>query len=237
VRAFPIDVSTIRRVRRRLALVIAASLALAVVSGAGPAGAAAPPCGSVIVAGGSWLGGAGVPVKSNGAQQNTGYNCGSYSTANPAVQYGNAWQCVELAARLYYVKGWGTVRAGGNGGAKYIPEGSPGLTFHANGSGYKPVPGDLVIHSNGTYGHVTVVDRVVGSTVYAVEQNASVTGRRSYTLSGSTLSATNVLVRGVMHSPKNHGQEEVRLQRRRPFGHRLVRGLEQRLDPDAAVHR
>lgn len=37
-------------------------------------------------------------------------------------------------------RGWGTVRAGGNGGAKYIPEGSPNLEFHPNGSGYIAVP-------------------------------------------------------------------------------------------------
>jgi hypothetical protein len=163
----------------------------------------APKCGSVILSGGSWLGGAGVDVHSNGAKQGTGVNCGSDSTKDPSVQDGNAWQCVELAARLYYVKGWGAVHAGGNGGAAYIPEGSPSLTFHQNGSGYVPVPGDLIIFSAtaaNKYGHVAVVNSVSGGIVYDVEQNASLSGTNKLSISGSTISGG---VRGIEHSPKN----------------------------------
>jgi hypothetical protein len=181
---------------------------------AGTAQAAAPPCGTVILAGSSWLGGSGVNVHSNGQYQGTGNSCGNrgaISQSNPSVQDGYAWQCVELATRLYYVKGWGAVRADGGAGAgtyrygaKYIPEGSPSLTFHTNGSGYVPVPGDLIIF-NGTstngYGHVAVVDSVAGGKVNDVEENASTDGRGNLTISGSTISGN---VRGVEHSPSNH---------------------------------
>jgi hypothetical protein len=163
----------------------------------------APACGSVILSGGSWLGGAGVDVHSNGEYQGKAVDCGSDSTTNPSVQDGNAWQCVELAARLYYVKGWGAVHTGGNGGAAYIPEGSPSLTFHPNGSGYIPVPGDLIIFNataSNPYGHVAVVDSVSGGIIYDVEQNASLTGTNQLSISGSTISGG---VRGVEHSPKN----------------------------------
>ena len=127
-----------------------------------PAPAEAATCSAVEVAAGSWLGGAGVLVHSNGADQGTGSSCAGLSTANPSVQEGYGWQCVELAARLYAVKGWGRVFADGGAaagsfryGAEYIPEGSPGLSFHRNGSGYLPVPGDLIIESYpGGWGHV-----------------------------------------------------------------------------------
>ena len=63
----------------------------------------------------------------------------------------------------------------------------PDPSFHRNGSGYLPVPGDLIIESYpGGWGHVSVVDHTVGNAVYAVEQNASANGRHTYTLTGST---------------------------------------------------
>jgi hypothetical protein len=150
-------------------------------------------------------------VHSNGIYQGTGDSCAGWSTANPAAQDGYGWQCVELAARLYAVKGWGGVRADGGPtagtyryGAKYIPEGSPGLQFHSNGSGYIPVSGDLIVEWSATWGHVSVVDHTVGGSIYAVEQNASLTGRHTYGLSGSTLTGQyGSSVRGVMHAPAN----------------------------------
>jgi len=117
---------------------------------------------------------------------------------------------VELASRLYAVEGWGTVRAdGGVGagtyryGAKYIPEGSPNLEWHPNGSGYIPVPGDLIVETNNTFGHVAIVDSLSGATVSAVEQNASSTGRHNYMLNGSMLSQGYGTVRGVEHAAAN----------------------------------
>ena len=164
-------------------------------------------CGQVILPGSAWLRGSGVEVHHNLHVNGSTSSCGGVSTSNPAVQYGGAWQCVELAARLYYVKGWGRIWAGGNGGAKWIPEGSPWLQFFANGSGYIPVPGDLIIEAGGTYGHVTVVDYVTSTSIAAVEQNASAIGRHNYPLSGSTATGGYYPVRGFMHSAANtnHG--------------------------------
>lgn len=168
------------------------------------ASGAAPPCGSVLLSGRNWLGGGGVDVHSNGATQG-GRSCAGSSYANYAVQAGGGWQCVELATRLYHVKGWGPVGTGGNGGARYIPEGSPALQFHPNGSGYTPVPGDLVIEAFGTYGHVTIIDRVAGDVIYAVEQNANVTGWHKYSWSGGVAGGAynGGVLRGFMHSPRN----------------------------------
>ena len=174
--------------------------------------AAAQACSAVQVTAASWLGGYGVDVHSNGANQGTGYSCAGFSVSNASLQNGYGWQCVELAARLYAVKGWGRVYADGGAaagayryGAQYIPEGSPNLTFHPNNSGYLPVPGDLIIESwTSGWGHVSVVDRTVGNTVYAVEQNATLTGRHSYLLTGSMLTGQyGTGIRGFMHAPAN----------------------------------
>ena len=193
-------------------VLVLAILPLAVLVGTAPPAAAAQTCSTAQVAAGSWLGGTGVDVRSNGSDLGTGYSCASFSTSNPNVQDGYGWQCVELAARLYAVKGWGRVYADGGAaagvyryGAQYIPEGSPNLQFHPNNSGYLPVPGDLIIESwSSGWGHVSVVDQTVGNFVYAVEQNATLSGRHTYTLTGSMLTgAYGSGVRGFMHAPAN----------------------------------
>ena len=59
---------------------MAVPVAIAVVP-ASPAGAVAPgACGSVLVSGGSWLGGGGVDVHSNGSDEGTGVSCGGTTT-------------------------------------------------------------------------------------------------------------------------------------------------------------
>ncbi|MBO0439029.1 CHAP domain-containing protein [Candidatus Enterococcus ikei] len=149
--------------------------------------------GTVLISGSQWLQGKGVAVYSNGGNFNTRY------------------QCVELPqARLYPTMGWPRVYAAGNGGAQYIPEGSPGLTRYNPGSKYIPVPGDLVIeygNSWNAYGHVSVVDYTdtEKGVIYAVEQNASANGRVTYAYNGSNytgLSATRS-VKCILHAPGN----------------------------------
>ena len=123
-------------------------------------------CSSILIRATDWLGGQGVNV----------YGCG--------------YQCVELAARLYSTRGWPTVHTA-DGGAHTIPEGSPGLDFFPNGSGYVPVPGDLIVEEGdggaNWYGHVSVVDTVTSTTIKAAEQNASSTGWHTYQRTGSNV--------------------------------------------------
>jgi hypothetical protein len=172
---------------------------------ASPAAATQKQCGRILVPAAAWLAGEGVPVRNNVRGSNG--VCHGTSMRNPAVQNGNGWDCYELAARLYYVKNWG--RIGTNGGADGIPEGSPDLDYYPNGGGRLPVPGDLIIERYTDHGHVTVVDRVLGTHIYAVEQNATDTGRKTYQLIGSAIDGAynNGYVRGFMHSPTNttHG--------------------------------
>ena len=176
---------------------------------------ATPACGEVLIKGSQWLQGDGVDVRSNGANTFTGVSCNGVSVSNPVAQYGYGFQCVELAARLYRVRNWGTVFADGGPkagdfryGAKYLPEGSSGLLFYPVTSNYSPVPGDLIIESGSGYGHVSVVDHVeVGvnatSTVVAAEENANVTGWHVYTRTTNAMAGGYHPVRGFLHSPRN----------------------------------
>lgn len=149
--------------------------------------------GTVLISGSQWLGGKGESVYSNGGN------------------YGTYYQCVELPQmRLYPKKGWPRVYAAGNGGAVYIPEGSPGLTRYNPGSKYIPVPGDLVIENGNSwnaYGHVSVVDYtdVSKGIIYAVEQNASANGRVTYSYNGSNYSGLSASrsVKCILHAPGN----------------------------------
>ncbi len=152
--------------------------------------------GEVAVPGGSWMLGNGVDVKLNGGN--------SYDTY---------YQCIEIAQkRLYPKMGWPTVYASGNGGAAYIPEGSPGLRRYSPGSGYIPVPGDLIIEyptAINKFGHVAIVDYTdeLTGVIYAVEQNGPEykRGRTQYFYNGSYYrgGTANASIKAIMHAPQN----------------------------------
>ena len=175
-------------------------------------------CGTVVVAGDTWLAGTGVDVHSNGDLRGSGTSCAHNDTevydlsADPPI-FGFGWQCVELVNRLYATKGWYprlTLGPETNYGAKwlftYAETGKyPGLTAHPNGSGYTPVPGDMIVHSNGDYGHVAVVDAIDGDVLRAVEQNRSPGGRSEYRYDAGTGAITQdgATVSGYIHATKN----------------------------------
>ena len=179
---------------------------------------------------GQWLSGYGVPVC-----YPTSDPAGAPSVGGGMINGAPHFhECVELAQRLYgpnrqingvwtHGLGWykgsvdGVFRV--NGAAIqhaydiYDKAGSLGMQPHKNGSGYSPVPGDLIVHGTtprSGFGHVAVVDRVSGTTVYAVEQNVSTNPgcRATYTLTGSTLkrvgSSLFTPVLGVVHDTDNH---------------------------------
>jgi len=72
----------------------------------------------------------------------------------------------------------------------------------------KIVPGDMIVSSQGTYGHVSVVDYVdtTNNVVNTVEQNDSSSGKASYSFDSTTkkLSRSSYYtISGVVHSPNN----------------------------------
>lgn len=193
------------RAYRRAAAIAAVPIAAVAVAGAGPAQGSAGAGVSaseralhragVPVAGSEWLNGKGVPVYVNRG-------------------------CSELAARLYAVKGWGTVSSTRYGDAASIPEGSQSLDFYRNGSGYVPVPGDIVVEKGGHvgYGHVAVVDKVTKHGILTVEQNAVPSGRHTYPWSGryATGAYNGRHVSGFVHSPRNDGSGDRYVPQRNP---------------------
>ncbi len=113
-------------------------------------------------------------------------------------------QCVELATRLYARNHWGSLNNiyGLRSGRLYEHK----VTFHRNGSGYLPVPGDVVVELGGSYQHVAVVNRVSKHAIFTFEQNANPSGRHTYGWNGKKAWGAYGPrhVGGFIHSSKNH---------------------------------
>jgi hypothetical protein len=163
--------------------------------------------GKRIVSGTGWLSGQGVDVCGNDKSAGTSTDCDNM----PGFVYGGLrWQCVELAQRLYNKLGWHSGIFSNVGSAYQIYDlaSQLGMQQKPNNGGYKPVPGDMIIHDahadNKGFGHVSVVDYTEGGVVHVVEQNASSTGRADYAWSASGLSRAGFApIRGIVHDPDN----------------------------------
>ena len=201
---------------------MAVPVAIAVVP-ASPAGAVAPgACGSVLVSGGSWLGGGGVDVHSNGSDEGTGVSCGGNNYVN-GVFSGTQWQCVELVNRLYLSKGWISSTWSGDGDQLFNTAPS-NLSKQANGSVSYLGPGDVIsinVYDNGSLeagGHTLIVNdssNQSSGTVPLVSQNAgdpsNATPTGSATISGGAVTVLgggggwSYSVIGVIHAPSGGG--------------------------------
>jgi len=206
--------------RHSLIALLAAVAVVALLPGlARPASSTDPgTCGSVLLAATSWLGGGGVDVMSNGADQGTAKECSkALSTVGP-VTAGERWQCVELVNRLYLTRGWIASAWTGDGG-QFFATAPANLAKQANGSITSVSPGDVLSireRHNGKlqpHGHVAVIDTsgtVTSGTIPLVNQNGGSTGDAlvtSYaTLSDGKLSLPggsgwSYVVVGVVHAP------------------------------------
>ena len=163
------------------------------------AGRSWSPFGTILVRGRDWLNGQGVDVKSNGL-------VGCYSNCNVTTGYGIAYQCVELIQRLIVSRHW-SPRIYGNANMQYANASSAYFDKHPNGSGYKPVPGDIIVYRGGYLGlgHVSVVEWVDSGRIGWVEQNASTSGRGSAPLgaSGSLGNQGSLIPIGFLHAKAN----------------------------------
>ncbi len=171
---------------------------------------------TILVDGSQWFGGQGVPVYKNTYAYPGPTSYYPYNDTN-GIKVGVKWQCVELPQRLYTAKGW---YSGGFGQAyAYLiyswAKSQPNLfsVTDNNGSGYVPVPGDMIIHDHylpgsEDAGHVCVVNYVDNNNVYVVEQNASATGQATYSRSGtngSILARSGfAYILGVVHCLNNN---------------------------------
>ncbi len=118
--------------------------------------------------------------------------------------FGLDFQCVELAQRFFWTKGWVGVKTWPVSYAYQMYDVAPGLGLgvQANGAVSGLTWGDLVVWNGtpATGGHVAVVTAVNGSTVTIVEQNGDAanggTCTRTLTLNGATFADSTV--RGVV---------------------------------------
>ena len=181
-----------------------------------PAVAEAANCGDVILSGDDWLAGTGVDIRSNSPYQGNGTSCKEGGAifdlqANPP-QMGEGWQCVEAVNRLYATKGWfsnlSPVGSAKNIYTKAANGDYKGLAAKANGSGYKPILGDMLVESSGDHGHVAIVNDIVGNTLYTVEQNSSANGKNSYAYNpeNGSVSKLGKTIPGYVHAEKNTGE-------------------------------
>jgi hypothetical protein len=168
-------------------------------------------CSNVNVSGSSWAKGFGVDSHSNYPDEATAVDCTGGSktdlNANPP-QYGDGWQCVELAQRMFNTRGWYSgIFAGVSWAAQiYTQASSDGWTTMPQGSvtAGSIAPGDMLITHEATYGHVMLVDSVSGNTINAVDQNGADGGRTTVTVSGGNLSdGTYYQFSGAVHSPND----------------------------------
>src|SRR5205814_5729891 len=84
------------------------------------------------------------------------------------------WQCVELIERFVNLAGFykGTIPAPSGGAASmYAAADSKFFEQHKNGSGYRPVPGDIVVYSGHAFGHISIVETDTSKGVGVLEQN------------------------------------------------------------------
>lgn len=124
----------------------------------------------------------GTVAYSNGVNTGTGVSCAGTGA------YGYQYQCVELVMRHFKTR-WG-LRWYGN--AKDLLRNAPADTVavYRNGDGaHPPVPGDMVVWENGTYGHVALVTAVRAGAVDIIEQNVSGNGAATLGWNGSSIAA------------------------------------------------
>ncbi|NLI92469.1 MAG: CHAP domain-containing protein [Peptococcaceae bacterium] len=128
----------------------------------------------------------GVAVYSNGSNYMSSHGL-SYSI--DGYYYGYKWQCVEFVKRFYFER-FGHRMPDGAGNAKYffnpmLGQGERneqrGLVQYLNGGDMKPKEDDLIVFSDGAYGHVALICEVGKDWVEIIQQNSEVT-REKYTL-------------------------------------------------------
>jgi CHAP domain-containing protein/WD40 repeat protein len=133
---------------------------------------------------------------------------------NSAGAYGSyKWQCVELIERFVNLAGfYKGVLPAPDGTASSMYSAAPSRYFakKPNGSGYRPVPGDIVVYSGGGFGHISIVESDRAGTVTVLEQNVlGELGRGKNVFRGKTLlpdpTWSGFSVIGFLHSPKNTG--------------------------------
>lgn len=119
----------------------------------------------------------GVPVYSNGKDYMSSHGL---NFSSDGYYYGYKWQCVEFVKRFYYIV-YNHSMPDGAGNAKYffnpmLAQGEfneqRGLFQYHNGGDVKPQPGDILVFSEGKYGHVAIISATGQGWVEVIQQNS-----------------------------------------------------------------
>jgi hypothetical protein len=124
----------------------------------------------------------GTDAHSNAGDTGTGYSCAGSGA------YGLQYQCVELVMRhfkTHWDLSW-------HGNAKDLLANAPSgsVDVYANGdAAHPPVPGDMIVWKNGTYGHVALVTAVRADGIDILEQNVKGSGKATLPYDGAKIGA------------------------------------------------
>lgn len=99
--------------------------------------------------------------------------------ADDGYYYGQKWQCVEFVKRFFHQAHghkmpdvWGHAKDFWDEGVRQgAMNKKRGLLQYRNGGPVPPVAGDLVVFTNGGYGHVAIVTAVSSNSVEVIQQN------------------------------------------------------------------
>lgn len=128
-----------------------------------------------------------VPVYNNGEIYTKIYG---ENYAEDGYYYGYEWQCVEYVKRFYYeAKNHEMPDVFGNAKDFFdenVKQGelneSRDLIQYRNGGDVKPKPDDLIVFTEGEYGHVAIVTEVTSKYIEIIQQNVYGKTREKYEL-------------------------------------------------------
>ena len=110
--------------------------------------------------------------------------------ADDGCYYGKKWQCVEFVKRFFHQAHnhkmpdvWGHAKSFFD---ENVPHGElnprRGLLQFRNGGSVYPKTGDLLVFTNGGYGHVAIICRVTTNDVQVIQQNVVGRTRQTFPL-------------------------------------------------------
>lgn len=115
--------------------------------------------------------------------------------AEDGYYYGRKWQCVEFVKRYYHdhlkhsmPDGWGNAKDffDANLGDVQLNK-KRGLVQYVNSGISAPQPDDLMVFTQGEYGHVAIVTEVGDDYVEVIQQNVFFTTRKQLPLEGNQI--------------------------------------------------
>lgn len=125
----------------------------------------------------------GIVVYSNGTNYMSSHGL---NFSDDGYYYGYKWQCVEYVKRFYY-EIYGHKMPDGAGNAKFfynpmLNQGElneqRGLLQFKNGGDVRPLLGDLLVFTDGAYGHVAIIAAMGQGWVEVIQQNSEVPRER-----------------------------------------------------------